>query len=98
MAKTSRRREVQGELSEGKMNATFLENKLTIKEQRHTVELEHLKSSLMNARNEHLTSVTQRMETNFKEKVQFQVKAKQLENELIHKQQIIERLKKRVTI
>ena len=60
----------------------MLENKLSMKERRHSAELDHLKSSLMNARNEHLSSVTKRMEENFQEKIVYQMKAKDLEKEI----------------
>lgn len=74
----------------------MLENQIIMKEERHKVELDNLKTYFKNVENEHLSSIKQKMETSFQEKVLFQVKAKQLANEIKRKDKEIESLKNRV--
>ena len=74
----------------------MLENKLQLIEKRHQVELHNLKSSIMNAQNEHMFSIKKKMETSFQERVVQQVKTNQLAVELIRKDKEIETLKKRI--
>ena len=87
---------VLNELQKGREENMILESQISQKEERHKVEIENLKTCFKNVETEHMASIKKRMETSFQEKIVFQVKAKQLANELKRKDLEIETLKKRV--
>lgn len=90
------RRQVLKELHQGKEDNKMLESKLDLKEKRHHAELENLKSSILNVKKEHLSSITKRLETSFEEKVFYQMKTKQLEEMLKKKKKEIMNIKNKI--
>ena len=84
------------ELQKGREENLILESEINQREERHRAEIENLKTCFKNVENEHMSSIKKRMETSFQEKIVFQVRNKQLANELKQKDLEIETLKKRV--